>query len=780
MTDRSLGIEPIPRAPVSPTPLRHRLGRATEPLWLFPGLTLLLLGVLWLTTAGLVRLEYANARAGAIASTRELAETYEAQVVRALREIDRTLKLIAYETAHNDPPVALDQLAGKDLLLPPLLFTIGIAAADGTILASTAPDHPPSVAGQDYFEAAHEQDRLAIGAPGRVSPTADWTLTFSRPLRDTAGKFAGAAIVSVPAAYFVSSYEVSKLGTQGFLGLLGSDGIFRAGRSGDAITAGIAVDYRRLAPVTDLDRTPVTLMIDPWDGIARYTAARALYDFPVTVVAGLAEAEQLRPVAVQTRRYLMRSALASTALIALMALLGRLSWQLQESRKRAAQEQIAHAEQVEHLARHDSLTGLPNRGFFSHMLNQLLALARRHQRPLALLFIDLDHFKLINDTLGHDAGDALLREVARRLTEAVRESDIVARQAGDEFVVLLPEQCDPDSLTVVARRVLDAVAKPYDLLGHEFRMTVSVGIARYPDDAEDEETLLKHADIAMYRAKEQGRNTFLFYDPAGPEPSLEQLTLESALYQALQQRQFSVHYQEQRDLNSGEITGIEALLRWEHPQFGVVLPKQFLPLAEETGLILPIGKWVIETACRDCVAMQTAREKPLTVAVNLSAQQFADPHLIPDLRRILADSGIAPQALELSIAESALLADIDRVVPILGQIRDLGVRVAIDNFGANYSSLSTLNRFRFDTVNIDGSVVRNCEHSPEDRKLTEATIAMGKNLAFTVVAEGVETATQAQFLRDRACDKAQGWYFGPPAPAPVAAGDSGVSRADPE
>lgn len=751
--------------PPPPAPPAHRLGRLTEPQLLFPLLTLLLLGVLWTATAGLVRQERANARAAAIASTREVAQTYEAQVVRALREIDHTLKLVAYANRSSGPAATLSALAERGLLPPPFLFTVSIADADGAIRASTRAGPRPNIAGRDHFDAVRRHDGLTIGAPTRVAADDEWTLTFSRPRLDAGGEFAGAVTVSVPASYFVSGYETSKLGQHGFVGLLGSDGIFRASRSGETVSAGATADYRELVPAAgDIEQTPVTLRVSAWDGIERYTAARELYEFPVAIVVGLSAAEQLRPAIAQGRFYLLRSAAGSVLLIALMTWLGRLSWQLQQSRLRAAREQIAHAERIEYLAQHDSLTALPNRSFFSHLLNRLLALARRHQRPLALLFLDLDRFKLINDTLGHDAGDALLKEVARRLNTAVRESDTVARLGGDEFVVLLPEPCDEASLTAVAQRILATVGKPYDLLGHEFRVTVSVGISRYPDDAEDEESLIKHADVAMYRAKERGRNTFQLYDPSAPQPSLERLTLESALRQALERHEFSLHYQEQRDLNSGEVTGLEALLRWQHPQLGLVMPKLFLPLAEESGLILPIGRWAIETACRHGVAMQARHGRPLTMCVNLSARQFADPHLLPELKRILEASGLEPRYLELGVAESVLLADVEQAMAALGQIRALGVRVAIDNFGASYSSLSTLNRFRFDTVNIDGSVVRNYEHSPEDQKLTEATIAMGRNLAFTVVAEGVETEAQATFLRERACDKAQGFYFGRPTP----------------
>ena len=749
--------------------LRHWLGRGTEPLLLFPGLAVLLLGVLWIATASLVRLEYANARATATVTTRELSETYEAQIVRALREIDRTLKVVAYAYASHGAESVLADLGKSTLLLPDFLFTVSIADADGNIRASTRVGGRANIAGTDYFEAQRAQAVFAVGAPQPNPQSHDWGLTFSRRLDKADGGFAGVVVIAVDAAYFVSAYEPAKLGQHGFLGLLGTDGVFRAARSGDTVSAGAVVPFASIVPHTEDDLTgdvltPVLLSVNPWDGQQRYTAARTLYEFPLAVIVGLSQEEQLHPAAVQARGYVLRSAAASVALLALMAVLGRLSWQLQKSRQLAAQEQIEHAKRIEYIAHHDSLTGLPNRGFFSNMLNQMLAQAKRYDRQLAVLFLDLDRFKLINDTLGHDVGDELLMQVASRLTAAVRESDVVARMGGDEFVVLLPEQCDQDSLVIVARRVLDLVSKPYDLLGHEFRVTVSVGISRYPEDASDEQSLLKNADVAMYSAKEKGRNNFQFYAQDGGGPSLERLSLESALQQALERHEFSLHYQEQRDLNSDQVTGMEALLRWEHPQLGVILPMQFLPLAEETGLILPIGKWVIETACRDCVAMQAESEHTLTMSINLSARQFADENLPRDLARILKKTGVEPRLLELGVTESVLLADVDRAVVILEQIRALGVRVAMDNFGASYSSLSTLNRFRFDTVNIDGSVIRDYAHSPEDRKLTQATIAMGKNLAFTVVAEGVETEAQAQFLRDSACDKAQGFYFGRPAP----------------
>lgn len=757
---------PATSAIAAPRLRMSRLGHVSDPRLLFPLLSLLLLGVLWTTTAGLIRQEFANGRAAATAATQKITETYEAQIVRSVREIDHALGAVAYAYSLRGSELALSDLSDRGLLLPQFLFTVSTTDREGNIISSTRDGETGNVAGADYFQAQRDASVLAVGRPTQDPRGGSRTVSFSRRLERPDGGFAGVAVVSVDASYFVAGYDPAAMGERGFLGLLGRDGVFRAARSGEAIASGTGVDYEQAVPQgsDDLDATPVTLSVNPWDGVQRYTGARALYEFPLAVVVGLSAEEQLLPARAQARRYWQRSAVASAALLTIMALLGRLSWQLQQSRLREAQEQIEHARRVEYMAHHDSLTGLPNRGFFSQLLNQSLASAKRYQHELAVLFLDLDRFKLINDTLGHDAGDDLLKQVAERLSGAVRESDVVARLGGDEFVVLLPEQCDEASLIAVSQRILESVGKPYELAGNEFRVTVSIGISRYPGEAEDEQSLLKNADIAMYRAKESGRNNFQLYRAEIDELSLERLNLEAALRMALERQEFSVYYQDQLDLRSGEVTGSEALLRWRHPQLGLVLPRQFLPLAEETGLIVPIGKWVMETVCRDGVAQDSFEDHRVTRIVNLSARQLADENLLRDLQDILQRTGMDPGLLELGITEEVLLKDMPHVVSILTDIRALGVRVAIDNFGASYSSLSTLRQFRFDTVNIDRSVIRDAAHSAEDRRLTEATIAMGKRLAFMVVAEGVETEDQATFLRAAACDKAQGFLFGHPEP----------------
>lgn len=426
---------------------------------------------------------------------------------------------------------------------------------------------------------------------------------------------------------------------------------------------------------------------------------------------------------------------------------------------------MAQAQRNEYMAYHDGLTGLANRGSFSALLSQSMSEAQRFDRQLAVLFLDLDRFKQINDTLGHDAGDQLLREVATRLEASVRDSDTVARLGGDEFVVLLPELEDGSHAATVARKILSVIAEPFTLIGHEFRITASLGISVYPQDGLDEQTLTKNADIAMYQAKDEGKNNFQFYSETLNAHSLERLTLESSLRNALERDEFCLHYQAKRDIGSGNITGMEALLRWEHPDLGIVAPMRFIPVAEETGLIVPIGKWALKTACLQNVAWQKQGLPPSSIAVNLTARQFFDEHLLADVRSILEVSGMDPRLLELEITESLLIHDVANTLRILTELKALGIRIAIDDFGTGYSSLATLQRFPLDAVKIDRSCIRDIIGTTQNAGLADAIIAMGKSLSLTVVAQGVETREQAEFLRAHTCDELQGFYFNKPLPA---------------
>ncbi len=736
-----------------------------EPAVLFPAIAVLVLAVIWSTTLNLAAREHASADRAAASLATDVANTYEAQVVRALREIDHTLRLVRFELEGHSTDGALRDLEAKGLLPPALLFTVDVIDARGNLIATNHEAGVESIMSPDFLERARDADSLVIDSPQQDAANEEWHLHFARRFEDDNEEFAGIVSVSVHAGYFVSGYESSVLGEEGVLGLVRTDGLFLARRTGDSLHAGGEIDYDALVPDNADPDAPATVEVNAWDDTRRYTIARKLFEFPLAIVVGLSEAEQLAAAERLERTYVLRAGAASVVLLGVVALLGRLSWRLQQERTRVMEERIEHAHRVEYLAFHDNLTDLPNRAFFTRLLTQGMQQARRYNRNLALLFLDLDRFKTINDSLGHDAGDELLQEIGRRLQGAVRESDIVARLGGDEFVVLLPEIQSGNQVSPVAEKILAAVAKPFRLVGQEFRVTVSIGITLFPGDGEDEQSLMKNADVAMYYAKEQGKNNYQFYSEELNADSLERLALESSLRSALEREEFRLYYQAKRNMNSGKVTGMEALLRWEHPEIGLILPMQFIPLAEDTGLIIPIGRWVFRTACQQNVAWQKEGFPPLSMAINLSARQFIDEHLLDDIKLALKESGMDPRLLEVEITESMVMRDMEQTIGILNDLKRMGVRVAIDDFGTGYSSLSTLKQFPLDTIKIDRSFIHDVVRSAEDKGLTEAIIAVGRSLSLTVVAEGVETMDQFDFLRTHSCDEFQGFYGNEPMPA---------------
>lgn len=422
-------------------------------------------------------------------------------------------------------------------------------------------------------------------------------------------------------------------------------------------------------------------------------------------------------------------------------------------------------ERVQYLATHDEMTGLPNRALFSQMLGNALESATRYNRKFALLFIDLDRFKQINDTLGHEAGDQLLKEMAKRFRGALRASDVVARLGGDEFVVLVQEINSRAQVTAVARTLLSVAIKPMEISGQECRITASIGIGMFPGHGADEQALMKNADIAMYLAKEEGKNTYQFYSPELKSHSIEKLALESHLRRALELNEFEVYYQAKVSIDSGQINGVEALLRWNNPVLGQVSPAQFIPISEEMGLIITLGKWVIRQACEQGMAWRKAGLAPVCISVNLSPRQFTDSDLVPCIEEVLKETGFEPGMLELEITESMVMHNPEKALHKLRRIKELGIRIAIDDFGTGYSSLSQLKRFPVDTLKVDRSFIREISTVEEDRAITQAIITMGKTLGLTVVAEGVETAEQQTFLSNHDCDEIQGFYFSRPIPS---------------
>ncbi|TGE37819.1 EAL domain-containing protein [Desulfosporosinus fructosivorans] len=415
--------------------------------------------------------------------------------------------------------------------------------------------------------------------------------------------------------------------------------------------------------------------------------------------------------------------------------------------------------ELAHHAHHDALTGLPNRLNFNECLHQALARSKRKQGMLAVMFLDLDRFKLINDTMGHNLGDKLLKDIADRIRQTLREGDTIARQGGDEFLVLLPEIKDELEVKSVTERILRVFSQSLMLDGNEVYMSTSIGIALYPTDGSDLETLVKHADTAMYYAKEQGRNNYQFFTAGLNIQANDRLSTENSLRKALNRGEFILHYQPQVDIESGCIVGLEALIRWNSAENGIIPPFSFIPIAEETGLIVPIGEWVLRTACAQNKTWQKQGYPHLRMAVNISARQFQEPKFIKLVADVLKETGLDPQWLELEITESIAMKNGDASVEMLNSFKNLGVRISIDDFGTGFSSLNYLMRMPIDTLKIDQSFIQDISLGENGEQVVAAIIQLAKNLHLKVIAEGVETKTQRTFLKDKQCDEMQGFLF---------------------
>ena len=421
-------------------------------------------------------------------------------------------------------------------------------------------------------------------------------------------------------------------------------------------------------------------------------------------------------------------------------------------------------ERLAHLAHHDSLTNLPNRVLFGDRLMQAVALARRNKKMIAVMLLDLDRFKEVNDTLGHRFGDHLLVEVSRRLKNSIREADTISRLGGDEFAVILSDISEIEKSAQVAQHFMQTVSEPFEIEGHEIYITTSIGITIYPADSDNMETLLKNADTAMYYAKSRGRNNFQFFTHEMNSRIIEKLFIESKLRRALDHEEFQLNYQPQVEAATGSIVGMEALLRWVNPDLGDMAPSKFIPIAEDTGLIIPIGEWVIKEACMQAASWLEDGVPILNLSINLSARQFHKQTIVETISAILRETGFDPHHLELEITESVIMQDVDENIQTLRRLKDLGLRLSIDDFGTGYSSLNYLKRFPIDVLKIDRSFVMDITSDPENSSVVSAIIALAHSLNLKVIAEGVETAEQLAFLKERGCNELQGYYFSKPIP----------------
>jgi diguanylate cyclase (GGDEF)-like protein/PAS domain S-box-containing protein len=419
-------------------------------------------------------------------------------------------------------------------------------------------------------------------------------------------------------------------------------------------------------------------------------------------------------------------------------------------------------DQIHFMAHHDALTGLPNRSLLMDRLSQALLRAQRNDRRVTVIFVDLDNFKVVNDSLGHSAGDKLLKAVADRMVRSVRATDTVARLGGDEFVILLNDEADNSDAEVVIKKVRAVVSRPISIDEQLFHVTCSMGVAAYPDDGEDAEALVMNADAAMYRAKETGRDRVQAYAAEMKIAADEKRVLQEGLRMALERGEFALLYQPQVDLESGRVFAVEALARWNHPELGVIEPSKFIPIAEESGLIVRLGDWALREACRQNKAWQDAGLPPLTVCVNVSARQFREKRWVKRVRKTLKETGLDAKYLELELTESLLMHDVPQAIATMRELQEIGVRFAIDDFGTGYSSLSALKNFPVARLKLDGSFVRNLPHDANDRSIATAVISLGQRLNMRVIAEGVETEEQLAFLRENHCQEVQGYIFSPP------------------
>ncbi len=765
-------------------------GKATEPVVVFPLFALMLLGLIWGTTLNLIKVEGASAEKAALVSSQEIVETYEAQIMRTLSGIEQTLKFVKHSYELNNNLSVLYGLQREGLLPPDLSFEVAITDRDGKILVSTRNRSGESVVDHDYFAAAQFTEDIVIGKPRPDPDLGGSQLVFSMQLDENDMAFDGIVLIRVSASYFVNSYSTEKLGQEGLLGLMGVDGVFRIRRQGSNTETGIIGELDHMLPDVDMRAAHMVqsnLITLKEDGITRYVSARPLHNYPLVVIAGLSRDEQLAATQNKRKNYLQWATFGSLMSLLLIGILGYMSYKLAQSRKNALQAQIEHAKRIEHMAYHDVLTGLPNRSLFTKLLEQAVHQGQRYQHQFAVLFLDLDRFKHINDTLGHAAGDQLLQEVTQRLRDCLRASDTVARQGGDEFVILLPEFQDSAFVVTVAEKILAAVARPFILHGKEFQVTTSIGISLFPQDGMDEQSLTKHADLAMYHAKELGKNKYQFYSEQVHQETLEQLSLEADLRKALDDDEFLLYFQGRYTPDRERLTGAEVLLRWQHPRLGLLTPHHFLHLAEASGLILQIGKWVLQAACHQNASWQRQGLAPVPLSVNLTARQFFDVRLLTDVADALADSAMDPCLLELEIKEKLLIQNPQQALQIIASLQAMGVLVALDDFGASYAHLFSLMRFPLSLLKIDQSLLHHANpampsvphgapppHEQAPRTQVEDTrnvtwgkslLAMAKASSATVVVQGVETPDQARNLLRYRFDEVQGYYFDHPAPA---------------
>ncbi len=687
-----------------------------------------------------------------------LARMFEESVSRAIKSADNTILLLRRSYQRDPAATDLPAWASDPELRNELTFQFSIAGPDGVIIASSygRPALGIDIAQQQQFlaQVGSNEDKLFISDPGLLHSSSRPALFLTRRLSGPGGSFNGVLSASFDLLELEKYYRSLDLGEDGIVTLLNRNGVIVArGANGETRWNDVGQRYPYSGVLKALAGADTKTYWNDIGGgvvdrIRRLVSYRAVQGYPLVAVVGISEAEMFRHANENARIYW---SVAGAFTAAIMIAIG-----FGAARERKL---LAAASAIAHQAHHDGLTDLANRVLFGKHVEHAIARMNRHGEPFNLLLFDLDHFKVINDTLGHAVGDLLVKAVAKRLTSCLRTTDIVGRIGGDEFAVLQFVEGDQrDGAGVLAGRLLRIIGEPFNLDGHQVIVETSIGIALAPVDGEQADQLLKNADLALYRAKSDGRNTFRFFEaPMGTE-ARKRYDLEIDLRQSVTRDEFEIDYQPLIDTQHCRVVCIEALMRWCHPQRGDVAPDAFVPIAESTGLIVQLGEWILRRACCDAIAWPPH----LRVAVNLSPIQFRKGDIVSVVAAALVDSGLPPERLELEITESVLLQKDELNISKLHQLRNLGVSIVLDDFGIGYSSLSYLRTFPFDKIKIDRSFVAEVSTRPDCAAIVCAITGLAKSLDMKTTAEGVETCEQLELLRAAGCDQVQGYLFGRP------------------
>jgi diguanylate cyclase (GGDEF)-like protein len=695
----------------------------------------------------------------AMRDAENLTRVLERQVISSVEKIDVVLREGAHHFATAATPPG--QLEGnRDLLrlmeLVPEAYSasLRIIDAEGRILYSAGSDTArPSIIVSDraYFQKQKNDPTagLVISEPIFSRFAEKWVVTLSRRISTRDGRFGGLIQAAVLTDNFQSIFGSLNVGRNGSIALYDTQMRLIARQPVLAEQLGQTFNLTEIRDTLAQGSNSGTYEVSSRvDGLFRAYYFRKLEGLPFVVLLGKSPDDFLY----SWKRKAVLYGVSLTVLA--LQLLGLVLIQRKSAKDR-----------LNHLAKHDTLTNLPNRRMLDEHMSEATTLAGVSGIPMALLVVDLDLFKNINDSLGHDVGDRVLRQVADRLRATLRDKDTLSRQGGDEFTILLRDCSEAKTIANTAHRLLREIAKPLHTDDHELTLTASIGISIYPEDGQDVGTLLQNADTAMYQAKGAGRNTYKFFTTEMNARVSERLSMENHLRKALARNELSLNYQPQFDTKTHRLIGFEALLRWRHPELGAVSPVRFIPVAEETGLIVPIGEWVLREACRQNKAWQDAGLPPVVVAVNLSAVQFRQADLVPLVAEVLEESGLSPCWLELEVTESALMHNIEHVIKVLHSLKDIGVLLSIDDFGTGYSSLNYLKRFPTDKIKIDQSFVRDVHQSSDDAAIVQTVIAIAGKMGMKAIAEGVETAEHLESMRKFGCDEVQGFLFSPAVPA---------------